>query len=113
MPTLYKRSRRPSFANGPTACGWKEQVMGHRSEEKEYRVQPNNSSAWKDIYQSAILEVDYVKLIDRIADARAAIHDRAEEILMGPSGDEHRALNNALRTLRLLEEVALRQKPAA
>ena len=76
-------------------------------------MQLNSSPAWRGVYESAILEVDYEKLIALIADARAAIHDRAEEILTHPSGDEHRALNNALRTLRLLEEVAVRQRPAA
>lgn len=76
-------------------------------------MHPNNSCAWKDIYQSAILEADYAKLIERIAAARAAIHDRVEEILTSPSGDEQRALNRALRTLSALEQLALCEKPAA
>jgi hypothetical protein len=39
--------------------------------------------------------------------------DRAEEILDHPSSDERRALNHALRTLQLLEEVAVREENAA
>ena len=47
------------------------------------------------------------------ADARNAIRDRAEEILEQPSCDEGRALNHALRTLKLLEEAAIRERKAA
>ena len=65
-------------------------------------------SPWKDFYRNAILEADDGKLIERIAEARIAILDRAEEILTQPCSDEHHAMNNALRTLRILEEVALR-----
>jgi hypothetical protein len=41
---------------------------------------------------------------ERIAEARHAILDRAEEILTNPSTDERAALNHALRTLQLLDE---------
>ena len=71
------------------------------------RIQPNNPCTWKDFYQSAILEPDYTKQTQRIAEARVAIFERAEEILTRPSTDEHSALNQALRMLLLLEEVAL------
>ena len=37
----------------------------------------------------------------------------AEEILTRPSGDEHRALSTAFRTLRTLEEVMAKEKSAA
>jgi hypothetical protein len=49
----------------------------------------------------------------RIADARHAIFDRAEEILTKPSGGENHELHDALRTLRLLEEGAVRERSAA
>jgi hypothetical protein len=71
-------------------------------------------SGWKQLYEAALLELDYGKLLTRVADARRAIHDRATE----PRGDlfllsERQALNDALRTLQILEEVAKREKNAA
>lgn len=70
-------------------------------------------SKWKHLYECAILEADNANLQERIAEARRAILDRAEEILVQPSSDEGHALNHALRTLHLLEEVAVREKRAA
>jgi hypothetical protein len=71
-------------------------------------------SAWKQLYEAAILELDHGKLLTLVADARRAIHERATE----PTGDlfllsERQALNDALRTLQILEEVARREKNAA
>lgn len=71
------------------------------------------SGNWKQCYERAILEADSHRLYDRIAEARSAIMDRAEEILTRPSEEESRLLNNALRTLRLLEESACRRQDAA
>jgi hypothetical protein len=50
---------------------------------------------------------------DRITEARRAIHNRAEEILLSSSLAEHRALNNALHCLQILEKVTIRDRPAA
>jgi hypothetical protein len=69
--------------------------------------------AWKQLYQAAILELDEGKLLTRIADARCAIRDRATEALSESSLNEQQALKDALRTLRILEEAAEREKPAA
>jgi hypothetical protein len=73
----------------------------------------DTSSAWKQLYECAILELDHARLPERITIARTAILDRAEEVLTRPSTDEHRALNDALRILRLLEQVTAREKSAA
>ena len=70
-------------------------------------------SQWKQLYESAILELDNNKLPGRIAEARRAIHDRAEETLIHSLVAEHRLLNNALHALRILEVVTAREKPAA
>jgi hypothetical protein len=70
-------------------------------------------SQWKQLYESAILELDSTKMPSRIAEARRAILDRAEETLSYPASDENRALNNALHGLRLLEAVFAGEKPAA
>jgi hypothetical protein len=71
------------------------------------------AGTWEQLYQCAIGELDHAQLPGRIVDARHPILDRAEEILTRPSGDEPRALNNAFRTLRTLEEVMAKEKSAA
>ena len=78
-----------------------------------YDLRGGNAPAWKQMYEAAILELDNRKLPKRIAEARTAIHIRAEEILTSASLAEHRALNNALSTLRILEEVSGRENSAA
>ena len=70
-------------------------------------------SQWQQLYQAAIMEIDPTKLSSRITEARQAIHDRAEDILTSSSLAEHRSINSALRTLKVLEEVAEREKNAA
>lgn len=72
-----------------------------------------SSPTWQQLYQRATVELDHTKLPERITDARHAILNRAEEILAFPPGSEHRALNNAFETLRMLEEVAARERLAA
>jgi hypothetical protein len=71
------------------------------------------ASSWKQFYERAVLELDRNQSRERIADARHAIFDRAEEILTKPSGGENHELHDALRALRLLEEVAVRARSAA
>jgi hypothetical protein len=71
------------------------------------------SSTWKHLYECAMLEFDKNKLPERIAAAHRAIVERAEEIITNQSTDEHYALNDALRALQLLEQIAAREKPTA
>ena len=71
------------------------------------------ASKWRSLYEGAILELDKTKLPGRIVEARHAVLDRAEEILTRPSCDEHHALYAALRALRLLEELVVRENSAA
>ncbi len=71
------------------------------------------SSTWKHLYECAMLELDKKRLPERIAAAHRAIVERAEEIITNQSTDEHYALNDALRTLQLLEQMAAREKPTA
>jgi hypothetical protein len=67
---------------------------------------------WHELYHAAIIELDSAKLPGRIAEARRAILDRAKEILT-TSRDEHYFLNDALRSLLLLEALAEREKRAS
>jgi hypothetical protein len=76
----------------------------------------SSRSTWQEPYARAILEPDNTKVPERIAEARHAIRDRAEELLSDHrvwSDDERRALNNALRNLRLLEGVTAREDCAS
>jgi hypothetical protein len=68
---------------------------------------------WHELYEAAMLELDNDKMSKRIFDARHAILDRAEEIITGAPSDERGALNDALQALRVLEQVAAKEKPAA
>ncbi len=70
------------------------------------------SRRWHELYHAAIIELDSAKLSGRIAEARRAILDRAREILT-TSRDERYFLNDALRSLLLLEAVAEREKRAS
>jgi hypothetical protein len=74
---------------------------------------PQQSDRWKAAYEGALSDSEYSIRLDRIADARNAIFDRAEEILTHSSSEERRALTHALRTLKLLEEAATRESTAA
>ena len=71
------------------------------------------NSRWKQLYAAAVLELDDTKLPHRIATARAAMRDRAEDSLTSPSGEEDRALNDGFRILRVLEEMTTKRNPAA
>ena len=75
------------------------------------RLSTRTSERWRKLYERVILEPDQSKWPQRIAEARRAILSRAEEIGKNPPGEEHQHLENALRTLRSLEEVAAREKP--
>ena len=70
---------------------------------------PTHAAMWRQLYESALLELNRNRLLERIAVARRAILDRAEEIMTKPPSDEQRALYSALRTLRTLEDVAARE----
>jgi len=72
----------------------------------------SSGDAWHRLYESAMLELDDTKMLSRIAEARTAILDRAEDILTNSSSQERRAINEALQALRVLEAVA-RKKSAA
>jgi hypothetical protein len=63
-----------------------------------------NQTDWKPLYEAALLENDAVKLPNRIILARSAIFDRIEESLTRPVPGEHRAMDDALRTLRKLAQ---------
>src|SRR5580765_8411669 len=66
-------------------------------------------SEWRQLCRAAFLELDPIKLLERIAVARSAVLDRIEDT---PSksviSEEQFALRNALDTLSTLRELAER-----
>jgi hypothetical protein len=58
---------------------------------------------WKQLCLSATLELDPLKLLERIAAAHAAILDRVEDGHSKPPNGEQLALKDALSTLQTLE----------
>jgi hypothetical protein len=63
---------------------------------------------WRQLCQAAFFELDSVKLLQRIVDARSSVLDRIEDTLSKPIIDEQHALRNALETLSILQELAER-----
>ena len=61
---------------------------------------------------SSMLELDDTKMLSRIAEARTAILDRAEDIHTNSSSQERRAINEALQALRVLEAAARKRSAA-
>jgi hypothetical protein len=58
---------------------------------------------WKRLYAAAVLELNDAKLPSRIAKARAAMRERADDSLTSPSDEERRTLNDGFHILRVLE----------
>lgn len=90
---------------------WRKNVWGRTAGQKEVIVNLSNPAPelpdeWKELYQQAILEPEYVRLSERISRARTAIVHR---ILRSSSNEENDKLKRALRTLQILEEVILRR----
>ena len=73
----------------------------------------SSSETWKRLYRNAILELDPVELPRRIAEARQAMLDRAQEIFHKSLDEEFQGLSAGLLTLRTLEEVIARKRPAS
>jgi len=61
--------------------------------------------SWREVYRSALLEVDPEQLRRRIDDAEKAIHERNEELRQANQfNEEQGALADALRALRVLAQ---------
>jgi len=59
---------------------------------------------WTELYQLALLELDFTRLAQRIYDARNAILDRIEETNTKPFPyDERQQLTDALNGLRVIQ----------
>src|SRR6266851_4426268 len=71
-------------------------------------IRKDAAQEWRQLCQAACFELDAVKLVERIAEARSAILDRVEDNFSKPTNSEQYALRNALGTLSTLRELAER-----
>lgn len=64
--------------------------------------------SWVSLYQAALLELDQERLQERVREARDAIEERIRELghnaRSSERTEEHHALWDALRTLKVLLE---------
>jgi len=59
---------------------------------------------WQALYQEALAETDPDKLLPLVMAAENAMFDRSQELMNSFDGEEERqAMNDALRTLRMLQ----------
>lgn len=60
---------------------------------------------WVALYRSALIELEHARMAGRIKDARTEILARVEKLrsMPGLHADEYQAIDDALRSLRLLE----------
>jgi hypothetical protein len=59
---------------------------------------------WRELYRAAMMELDPLKLPQRIDDARNAIMDRMEDTRTKPSYPEYQQLDDAFNGLRTLQQ---------
>lgn len=61
---------------------------------------------WMELYKSALVELEHAKMAGRIGAARVEIVARIEKLrsIPGLHSDEHHAIDDAVRSLRFLEE---------
>jgi hypothetical protein len=64
---------------------------------------------WRELCQAALVEIDPVKLLERIAHARRVIFERLEDGYKKPPTSEQIALLDALSTLDSLRRITERQ----
>jgi hypothetical protein len=66
---------------------------------------------WEELFKAAMIELDRARLQQRIADARAALRSRLEELQMSNDVDrlrERHDITDALQSLQVLERTELR-----
>lgn len=72
---------------------------------RELSVTDYDKEKWIEVYKSAMLELEQSLIAGRIAEARAEIVKRMEALrsIPGLHGEEHQAIEDAIRNLRVLE----------
>lgn len=75
----------------------------------------NKSLSWRELYQAALLEFRREELQQRISEAETAIGQRIADLRQSDSSseEERRALDDALRTLRLIASTECKSLHAA
>jgi len=68
----------------------------------------DDATRWRQLCQTAYFELEPIRLLQRVVEARGAVLDRIEDSLSKPSSGEQSELRNALETLSILQELAER-----
>ena len=68
----------------------------------------DDATRWRQLCQTAYFELEPIRLLQRVDEARGAVLDRIEDSLSKPSSGEQSELRNALETLSILQELAER-----
>jgi hypothetical protein len=95
----YTAVRKPSTAEGGVAASLE---ATHRNQDKV-----NQSSVWQSLYSDALVELDPIKLLQKIDVAQEAIGDRLNGALHGRNpidSDERQAIEDARHNLRFLKK---------
>ncbi|PYX02118.1 MAG: hypothetical protein DMG85_22080 [Acidobacteria bacterium] len=69
-----------------------------------------DSANWRDLYRAAILELDPMKMFERIAEAEKALRQRAKELFQTPGDniEEEQALDDSMYALHALQSAGKR-----
>ncbi len=69
-----------------------------------------DSANWRDLYKTAILELDPTKMFERAAEAEKALRQRAKELFQMPGDniEEEQALDDAMYALHTLQSTGRR-----
>ena len=69
-----------------------------------------DSANWRDLYRAAILELDPMKMFERIAQAEKALRQRAKELFQTPGDniEEEQALDDSMYALHALQSAGKR-----
>ena len=68
----------------------------------------DDATQWRQLCQNAVFELEPATLLQRVVEARSAVFDRIEDIHSKPITGEQDELRIALKTLRILQELAER-----
>jgi hypothetical protein len=75
-----------------------------------WRSKVSTTTAWIHAYESALLELDEGRLLDKIAEAKHAILDRAEQLHKTDAPSEREKLRGALQVLDDLRRLSQRDR---
>ncbi len=96
------------YGNAQEIKGFAFREFGAYKDSMSDTIRKDAAQEWRQLCQAAFFELDALKLVERIAEARSAVLARIEDTLPKPINDEQSALRKASATLSTLHELAER-----